>query len=72
MAGDHRGWPAIRDRFLARLGPLSGQTFRAELIDIAVGQHFLVAVQRATADYQGRSLDITGCQLMRLENGRIA
>ena len=72
FAGDHRGWPAIRDRFLARLGPLSGQTFRAELIDIAVGQNFVVAVQRATAAFQGRSLDITGCQLMRLENGRIA
>ena len=72
IAGDHHGWPAIRDGFLAKLGPLSGQTFRAELLDVAVGQDFVVAVQHATAAYQGRRLDVTGCQLMRLEEGRIA
>jgi hypothetical protein len=53
-------------------GPLSGRTFRAELLDVAVGQEFIVAVQHATASYQGRRLDVTGCQLMRLEQGRIA
>jgi ketosteroid isomerase-like protein len=31
-----------------------------------------VAVQRATAACQGRRLDVTGCQLMRLDEGRIA
>ena len=71
IAGDHRGWPAIRDDFLAKLGPLSGHTFRAELVDVAVGQEFIVAVQHATAACQGRHLDITGCQLMRVEEGRI-
>ena len=68
----HDSWPAIRDDFLAKLGPLSGHTFRAELLDVAAGQEFIVAVQHATASYQGRRLDITGCQLMRLEYGRIA
>ena len=58
--------------FSPKLGPLSGHTFRAELIDVAVGQDFIVAVQHATAAYQGRHLDITGCQLMRVEEGRIA
>ncbi len=71
IAGDHIGWPAIRDDFLAKLGPLSGHTFRAKLLDVAVGQEFIVAVQHATASYQGRCLDITACQLMRLEHGRI-
>ena len=28
-------------------------------------------MQHATASYRGRRLDITGCQLMRLEQGRI-
>lgn len=72
IAGDHKGWPAIRDDVLVRLGPLSGNTFRAELLDIAVGQDFIVAVQHATADYRGRRLDVTGCQLMRMTDGRIA
>jgi ketosteroid isomerase-like protein len=71
IAGEHRGWPAIRDGVLAKLGPLSGHTFRAELLDIAVGQEFAVAVQRATAAYQGRQLDVTGCQLIRPKGGRI-
>ena len=71
IAGDHTGWPAIRDDFLARLGPLSGYTFRAELLDVAIGQNYVVAVQHATAAYQGRRLDITGCQLIRVEDGRV-
>ncbi len=71
IAGDHRGWTRIRDDFLARLGPLSGQTFRAVLLDVAVGQDYVVAVQHATGSYQGRTLDVTGCQLMRLADGLI-
>lgn len=72
IAGTHRGWPAIRDEFLAKLGPLSDGTFRAELLDIAVGETYVVAVQHATADAHGRSLDITGCQLMRIKDGLIS
>lgn len=71
IAGDHSGWPAIRDNFLAKLGPLSGGTFRAELLDVAIGQNYVVAVQRATGAYQGRRLDVTACQLIRIEDGRI-
>ena len=72
IAGDHRGWDAIRDDFLARVGPLSGSTLRAELIDVAVGVDYVVAVQHATADHDGRHLDVTGCQLIRMEGQRIA
>ena len=71
ISGDHRGWAQIRDNFLARLGQLSGQTFRAALLDVAVGEDYVVAVQHAPADYQGHTLDVTGCQLMRLDGGLI-
>jgi ketosteroid isomerase-like protein len=71
IAGAHRGWAAIRDEFLAKLGPLSGGTFRARLMDVCVGDQYVVAVQHATADHEGRRLDVTGCQLMRIEDGRI-
>jgi ketosteroid isomerase-like protein len=71
IAGDHRGWAQIRDGFMAKLGPLSGGTFRAELVDVAVGQRFVVAVQHATASLGGRSLDVTACQLISLRNGLI-
>jgi ketosteroid isomerase-like protein len=71
IAGHHRGWAAIRDDFLAKLGPLSGNTFRAQLLDVAEGADYVVAVQRATGDYEGRRLDVTGCQLMRVADGLI-
>lgn len=72
ISGDHVGWDAIRDDFLSRLGPLSGGTFRAELLDIAAGDEYVVAVQHATGSFEGRVLDVTGCQLMTLQDGLIA
>jgi uncharacterized protein len=71
IAGDHVGWDAIFTDFLAKIGPLSGGTFKAELMDIAVGEQYVVAIQHATASHNGKSLDITGCQLMRIEDGKI-
>lgn len=72
ISGDHVGWAAIRDDFLRKLGPLSGGTFRAELLDVAVGDRYVVAVQHATGDFEGRVLDVTGCQLITLTDGLIA
>src|SRR6266700_2112115 len=72
IAVEHRGWGAIRDDFLAKLGPLSGDTLRVDLTEVAVGDHHVVAVQHATADYRGMRLDDTGCQLIRVEDGKIA
>jgi ketosteroid isomerase-like protein len=71
IAGDHHGWQQIRENFMAKLGPLSGGTFRAELVDVAMGEQFVVAVQHATASYGGKALDITACQLMTVRNGLI-
>jgi uncharacterized protein len=72
IAGTHVGWAQIFGQFLAKLGPLSGGTFRAELLDVAVGERFVVAVQHATAELEGRTLDVTGCQLMEITDGRIS
>ena len=71
LAGTHHGWLAIRDELLAKQGPLSGGTFRAHLLDLAVGAEYLVAIVHATADHAGRRLDLTVCQLMRVRDGRI-
>ena len=71
IAGDHHGWGEIRDHFLSKLGSLSGGTFRAELLDVAVGETYVVAVQHATASHEGRTLDLTGCQLMTVRDGLI-
>lgn len=71
IAGSHQGWAAIRERFFARLGAISGGTFKAALVDVALGEHHVVAVQHATAAREAKRLDITACQLMRIERGRI-
>lgn len=72
IAGTHEGWEQIYDRFLAKLSPLSGGTFRVELLDVTVGERYVVAVQHATAALDGRTLDVTACQLMEITDGRIA
>ena len=71
VAGDHRGPDAIVNDFLAKLGPLSGGTFSARLIDVAVGADHVVAVQHATAERGEKRLNITACQLMTIEDGQI-
>ena len=71
IAGEHCGWDAIRDDFLIKLDPLSGGTFRVSLLDVAVGDEHVVAVQHATAQARGKSLDITACQLISIEDGKI-
>jgi uncharacterized protein len=72
IAGDHVGWDAIFNDFLAKIGPLSGGTFKAQLLDIAVGGRYVGAVQHATAGHNGKTLDITGRQLMKVEEGKVA
>lgn len=71
LAGSHRGWSAIRDDLLAKQAPLSGGTFRAQLLDLAVGDQYIVAIVRATAERAGYRLDQTVCQLMRVREGKI-
>ena len=71
IAGTHRGWPAIRDNFLAKLSSLSGGTFRAPILDVAVGEQYIVAVGKGIAEHAGRRLDVTVCQLIRVEDERM-
>ena len=71
IAGTHRGWPAIRDNFLAQLSSLSGGTLRAPVLDLAVGNEYIVAVGKGIAEHAGRRLDVTVCQLIRVQDERI-
>ncbi|HJT04906.1 MAG TPA: nuclear transport factor 2 family protein [Pseudonocardiaceae bacterium] len=71
ISGTHRGWAAIRE-VVATVLRLSDGTFRAELVDVAVGERYGVAVQHATARRLGRVLDVTACQLIRMSGGVIA
>jgi ketosteroid isomerase-like protein len=70
-SGDRVGWPQIRDEVLALLGPLSRGAFRAELVDIAVGREYLLAVHRGRGAYHGRTLDSLSFQVLRVARGQI-
>ena len=65
------GWPEIRDEFLLLLGPLSRGTLRTELVDIAVGEKYVVAVHRATGQQNGVTLDSTSCEVVLVVRGRV-
>ena len=71
LAGEHHGREAIGQNVLGQVGPRSGETFRADLLDIAVGEQHVVAVQHASAERNGKRLDITACQLLTIEDGQI-
>ena len=43
----------------------------ADLVEVAVGDAHMVAVQHATAEFRGKALDITGCQVIRVADGKI-
>jgi ketosteroid isomerase-like protein len=71
LSGTHRGWESIMKNLFAKQGPLSGGSFRTRLLDLAVGDRYVVAIAHATAEHAGQRLDQTVCQLMRVENGKI-
>jgi ketosteroid isomerase-like protein len=71
IAGDHRGWDAIVRDFLRRLRELSGGTFKADLIDVVANDQHVVALQHATGTRGTKRLDVTACQLIRVQDGKI-
>jgi len=72
LSGTHRGWSAIRDDLLTKQSAISGGPFRAQLLDLAVGDRYIVAIVHATAERAAYRLDQTICQFMRVHNGKIA
>ena len=52
-----RAGPEIRDEVHALLGPLSRGAFRAELVDVAIGLEYVVALHRGQGEHDGRTLD---------------
>jgi ketosteroid isomerase-like protein len=70
-SGDQVGWPDIRDGLFALLGPLSRGGFGVELVDIAIGQKYVVAVHRTKGEYNGRILDTLAFEVARIARGRI-
>jgi ketosteroid isomerase-like protein len=70
IAGDHEGVDAII-RFFGKLKELSGGTFKPELTDVLANDRYTVALQHATGARGTKRLDVTACQVMRIQDGKI-
>src|SRR6266568_5357693 len=70
ISGEHKGQAAILAYF-AKLGELSGGTFRAELVDILASDMHAVALATATGTRGDRTFEGSYLLLLRIENGRI-
>jgi len=70
FSGDHRG----RDNILAmygRIGEASGGTFRADPEQIWANDDRLVVVYRATAEHEGKRLDMRNAIVFEVEGEKI-
>jgi ketosteroid isomerase-like protein len=59
------------DGFLRDVVAQSDGTLRAEPLDLLASDRHVVVLQRSTGWRAGISLDITVCQVFRVENGKI-
>jgi ketosteroid isomerase-like protein len=58
-------------RLLEKLKELSGGTFKPELTDVVANERHVVALQHATGIRGTKRLDLSVCQLMRIQDGKI-
>ncbi len=70
IAGDHQGADAII-RLFGKLTALSGGTFKAELTDVVANDRHTMALQHATGIRGSKRLDVTVCQVMRIQDDKI-
>jgi len=68
LSGDHHGRDAIFAMY-GRIGEESGGTFRAELERVWAGDDTAVALYRATAERNGKTVDQTNALVFRISDG---
>ena len=71
MAGDHEGKGRIL-RHLIDVGQLTGRTFKFEPREVAPTGEFVVARGRAVGGGNGHHLDVQGCLIFRIAEGKVA
>ncbi len=69
-AKTYRGVDSIRD-LLARTGPLSGGTFKAEVTDVVANDRHAIALEHATGRVGDKTLDVTSLLHFQLRDGKI-
>jgi ketosteroid isomerase-like protein len=70
LAGEHRGRDAVFATF-AKTVSLSGGTFNIELHDVIANDEHAVALTRASASHQGRTLASSDVDVFHLKDGQV-
>jgi hypothetical protein len=72
VAGDHKGTQDVLALY-GRLGELSGGSMRVELEDVlSDGGNRVIAIHRATAERNGRTLSVREALLVTIVDGKVA
>ena len=70
LSGVHRGRDAVFAVF-AKVGELSGGTYKIELHDVLANDEHAVALTRATGSRQGKQLNSLDAAVYHVSNGKI-
>jgi ketosteroid isomerase-like protein len=70
LAGTHRGRDAVFATF-AKTAEVSGGTFKVTLHDVIANDEHAVALTRATANHQGRTLDSNDADVYHMKDGKV-
>ena len=70
LSGEHKGRDAVFAVF-AKVGQISGDTFKIDLHDVVANDEHAVALQRVTGSRQGKRLDALNAEVYHVKNGRI-
>ena len=69
ISGDYRGFEQVTG-FFRKAGELSGGTFKSEVKKILANGNTVMLLQHVTGQREGRSLDMDGAFVVRVEDGR--
>ena len=70
LSGVHRGRDAVFAIF-AKVGELSGGTFKIELHDVLANDEHTVALSRATGSREGKQLNSLDAAVYHMANGKV-
>ena len=70
LSGTHKGRDAVFAAF-AKSVTLSGGTFKVELHDVVANDEHAVALTRATASREGRSIDVGDVDVYHIKGGKV-
>ena len=70
LAGDYRGKDEVFG-VLGKFAELSGGTFKLDVHDILANDEHVVALVKATAQRDGKSLDDNGVQVLHVKDGKV-